>query len=134
MKHIIIKLCLLSIIYFWGLLLTYIIVRYPDNHGGLTKEPFYYFSAVFIFLFIWGICIGPHPYFVLCVSLCSLVSCFVINAFNISLLGYETWIERGMPQWGTFQIKKQIIVDADSPTHKGLSDIIFMRYFIHPND
>lgn len=134
MQGIILKLCLFSMILFGGLILTYIIVRYPDNHGGLVAASFYYFSFVSIFLLIRWICTGSHTYWVLCVSLCSLLLCFVINGFNISLFGYETWIERGMPQWGTFQINKQTIVDVDSRSHKGLFDIPFMRYFIHPND
>ena len=82
-------------------LILLIIYRYPDNHG--------YFPDIFkIILILIPILmlseVKKNNRTALLASLTSSIGIlllFIIDETNM-LIDYETWIMRGMPQWGSF--------------------------------
>lgn len=76
---------------------------YPSNHGGG------YFEEVVISAIFWMIAFAVGQYLkalsklsVVFVSVLVFIS-IVCDIFNLNV-HYETWIKRGMPDWGQFVI------------------------------
>lgn len=78
-----------------------IIYRYPDNHGYFPDV----FKLVLILIPILLLSeVKKNNQTALIASLTSSIGIlilFIIDKTNI-LIDYETWIMRGMPQWGSF--------------------------------
>jgi chromate transport protein ChrA len=82
------------------LMIVELLLRYPCNHGG----GFWGYSSIitiFIILNIINLFISKDARVGLCFSLLCLVFLFLSDYFNL-YVSYDTWIERGMPDWGSF--------------------------------
>ncbi len=88
--------CLLAV----GLLTGMVILRYPGNHGSSAA------GMLLILIPTCGVLLAPWlmrsrlRYWLLASWLAAFLSPIVLDRFNICV-AYETWIDRGMPLWGT---------------------------------
>ena len=85
-----------------GLLIYY---RFPDNHGW-GRDFFQWIYALFLLLSVACMKLSLRAGAgLLILSIIGLGLIYCINEWNI-LVGYDEWIERGMPDWGAKRIRE----------------------------
>ena len=77
--------------------------RYPCNHGG-GFWGYIYIITIFILLNMVTLFRFTVSRIGLLISLLCLLLLFLSDYLNM-YLSYDTWVERGMPDWGTYQGK-----------------------------
>ena len=72
-----------------------IVLRYPCNHGN----NFYAHAAILALFLLLSLINFKKNAVVFFISVIGLFSILIANHYNIAV-DYDTWIERGMPEWG----------------------------------
>jgi hypothetical protein len=99
MISVISKLILGTAVLVMAWLFALIAIRYPDNHGA---GPLAFRWLFFVILVGAGACLtkkNGSAFASLTIALVGLLSTWIVDYYNI-MVGYDVWIERGMPTWG----------------------------------
>ena len=76
-------------------MITEIVLRYPCNHGN----NFYIHAGVLAFSLLLSLINLKKNIGVVGMAFMGLLFILVVNYYNVGI-DYDTWIERGMPEWG----------------------------------
>ena len=94
-----------------ALMVAQIAVQYPSNHGGGFGYCLWLFSIFIVVAGIRSVVFGA-PCIGLLLSVACLMFVFLSDCFNINV-DYDTWVSRGMPNFGEFCVVSGCIGDCD---------------------
>ena len=91
------KILFISVLFIICEMITEIVLRYPCNHGN----NFYVHAVALAFFLLLSLINLKKNIGVIVGAFIGLLFVLGVNYFNVGI-DYDTWIERGMPEWGEY--------------------------------
>ena len=91
------KILYISVLFIICEMITEIVLRYPCNHGN----NFYVHAVALAFFLLLSLINLKKNIGVIVGAFIGLLFVLGVNYFNVGI-DYDTWIERGMPEWGEY--------------------------------